>query len=184
MTTMTSDEGPRRGNPLRWLVWGGAAGLLLLPAVAMQLNADGVDWDARDFIVMGVILAIACGSYELVTRLSGDWVFRAAGGIAILAGLALVWANLAVGLVAEGANPYNLAFLGVLGVGVTGALASRFKPAGLSVTLGLMALLHAAVVVAALVAGIDRLGATFSAAWLLPWLLSAALFRFAGRGRG
>ena len=181
MATMTNDGGAPRGNPFRWLVWGGAAGLLMLPAVAMQLKVDGVDWSAGDFLAMGLILAIACGSYELVTRLSGDWMYRAAGAIGILAGFMLVWVNLAVGLVGDGGNAYSFGFMGVLAVGVAGALMSRFSARGLSRTLVAMALVHAVVVVAALVSGVDRLGSTFSAAWLAPWLLSATLFSMAAK---
>ena len=183
MTTITHDGNgaPRRGNPFRWLIWGGAAVLLSLPAIAMWQQVEGVDWTGSDFAVMGVLLASACGAYELMTRLSGDWIYRGAAGVAILAGFLLVWVNLAVGLVADGGNAYNLAFMGVLGVGVVGALLARFQPAGLSRTLGLMALVHAAVVVAALAAGIDRLGASLSALWIAPWLLAAVLFRMSSK---
>jgi hypothetical protein len=183
MTTMTQGGGTNRGNPFRWPLWLGAAALLSLPAIAMQFQVEGVDWTASDFVVMGVILAIACGSYELVTRLSGGWMYRAAGAVGILAGFMLVWVNLAVGLVAEGGNVYNLAFMGVLGVGVAGALLSRFRASGLSRTLFLMAIVHALVVAAALFSGLDRLGASLSALWLGPWLLSAILFRMVGEPR-
>jgi len=184
MNAMTYDTPPPRGNRLRWLVWGGAAVVLSLPAIAMRLHVDGVDWTTSDFVVMGVLLAAAGGAYELVARLSGDWLFRAAGGLAVLAGLALVWANLAVGLVADGPNAYNLAFMGVLAVGVAGALVSRFRAAGLQWTLAAMVVVHALVVAAALGSGIDRLGASLAAAWLAPWLLSAALFRLSARRIG
>jgi hypothetical protein len=178
MNTMTHDTGtPPRGNPLRWLVWGSATALLLLPAVAMQLKVDGVNWTAEDFVAMGLLLASACGAYEWMTRLSGDWVYRAAAGVAILASLLLAWANLAVGLVADGVNAYNLAFMGVLAVGVAGALLSRFQPAGLSRTLVAMAVVHALIVGTALATGIDRLGASASALWLAPWVMAAILFR-------
>ena len=184
MTTITHDHGaPRRGNPFRWLIWGGAAVLLALPAVAMRLRVDGVDWSGSDFVVMGVLLAAACGAYEGMVRLSGDWIYRAAAGITVLASFLLVWANLAVGLVADGANAYNLAFLGVLGVGVAGALLARFEAAGLSRTLVAMAIAHAFIVGAALASGVDRLGALVTSAWLAPWLLAAILFRMSATRR-
>ena len=178
MNAMMNDDGAApRGNPFRWLVWGGAAVLLSLPAIAMQFRVEGVDWTASDFVFMGIILAIACGAFELVMRLSGDWLYRAAGAVAILGGFLLVWVNLAVGLVSEGGNVYNLGFMAVLGVGVAGALLARFRARGLSHTLFAMALVHALVVVAALASGLDRIGASLSALWLGPWLLSALLFR-------
>ena len=182
MSAMLNDDGgPSRSQWLRGLVWGGAAVLLALPAIAMQWQVEGVDWTASDFVAMGVILAIACGSFELVMRLSGDWQYRAAGAVAIGAGFLLVWANLAVGLVAGGPNAFNLGFMGVLGIGVVGALATRFDARGLSNTLLAMAAVHAGVVALALLLGPDARGASLTALWLLPWLLAAALFRRAGR---
>ena len=65
-----------RGNRLRPWVWGGAAALLALPAIAMRFRASGVDWSATDFLVFGAMLAIACGLYELATRMSGDVRYR------------------------------------------------------------------------------------------------------------
>jgi hypothetical protein len=177
---MNDDDTGSRTHLLRWLVWGGAAVLLSLPAVAMAWRVEGVDWTASDFVAMGAILAVACGSFEVVMRMSGNWLYRAAGAVAIGAAFLLVWANLAVGLVAEGANAFNLAFMSVPGIGVVGALASRFQARGLSYTLLAMAAVHALLSTLALATGPDTLGATLSAFWLLPWLLAAALFRMAG----
>ena len=42
---------------LRIAGWGFAAILLLLPAIAMQFTSE-VDWDARDFIVMGALIGM------------------------------------------------------------------------------------------------------------------------------
>lgn len=181
MNTMIEPGTPSRGNPFRWLVWGGAAVLLSLPAIAMQMKVEGVDWTMSDFVVMGVLLAAACGSYEVVTRLSGDWLYRAAAGVAILAGFLLVWANLAVGLVGDGDTAYNLGFFGVLGVGVVGALMTRFRAGGLSLTLVAMALVHAAIAGLALASGVDRVGSSLSLLWLAPWILSAILFQMSAR---
>ena len=64
--------GPRRRNRWRWAIWGTAAFLLLLPAIAMRFPDTGVDWDARDFTIMGVMFFIACGSYEVVARISDN----------------------------------------------------------------------------------------------------------------
>ncbi|MDB5696794.1 MAG: hypothetical protein JWN21_2337, partial [Sphingomonas bacterium] len=46
-------------RPATWgsfIVWGGVATLLLIPAIAMQFTAE-VNWTASDFVVMGVLLA-------------------------------------------------------------------------------------------------------------------------------
>jgi hypothetical protein len=50
----------------------GCGGLLiLLPWVAMQFTAE-VNWSRPDFAVMGAIMAVACGTYELATRITGS----------------------------------------------------------------------------------------------------------------
>ena len=73
----------RRRNRLRPFVWGGAACLLLLPALAMRLRPQsGVDWSALDFAVMGVLLAAVCGLYEFGARRDGSPAYRAGFGTA------------------------------------------------------------------------------------------------------
>jgi hypothetical protein len=67
--------------------------LLLLPSVAMQFT-DQVSWDETDFIVAGAMLAVACGSFELVARMRSDTLYRAATGVAVAAAFILVWINL------------------------------------------------------------------------------------------
>lgn len=181
MDVTRNDNPSRIANALRGLAWGAAACVLLAPAVAMRLEVEGVDWTAGDFVFAALLLATACGLLELALRMSGSWLYRIAGAAAIGGGLTLVWANLAVGLVGDGANAWNLAFMGVLGVGVVGALASRFRARGLSTTFAAMAIAHGAVVAWALVSGPDPMGASLSALWLVPWLAAATLFAMAGR---
>lgn len=86
---------PLRGAMLRVLVVTGV--LLLVPAVAMQFT-DEVAWGPADFIVgAGLLilagLAMAFGAHAVRGRLA-RWAFMAA----VLLALALVWAELAVGL--------------------------------------------------------------------------------------
>lgn len=178
--------GPRRGNRWSLATWSAAACLLLLPAVAMQFTS-GVDWNAADFIVMGVMLAVACGSYELATRLSGRTSYRAACAAAIAGGFLLVWVNLAVGMIGSEDNPANLLYLGVLVVGLVGALLVRFRARGMARVMVAMAAAQMLVAATAMVAGWGRphspplevLGV--SAFFAMPWLVSAVLFRMAGR---
>ncbi len=113
---------PRRGaNRLRPLVWGGAAGLLL-PAVAMYLGAPGVHWTGSDFAVMGLMLAAACGLYELATRRSANTAYRAGFALAVATAFMTVWANLAVGMFGREGDPLNLVFGAVLLVAVVALL--------------------------------------------------------------
>jgi hypothetical protein len=78
-------------------MWGGAAALLALPALAMRFTTE-VDWGPEDFLVFGIMLLVACIACELAVRLfarrMGRCMAIAAIGIAFL----LVWADLAVGI--------------------------------------------------------------------------------------
>lgn len=183
---------PARGrNRLRPLIWGVAALLLLLPAVAMQFTAE-VNWTASDFVVMGALLSATCGLYELGAWLSANASYRAAFGIAVLTGFLTVWVNLAVGMFGSENNGLNLMFLGVLIVAGLGALVAKCRPGGMARAMGVTAaaqLLAAAVGLAiGLTMGMDEpdgpsvtYEAFLVACFALPWLASAALFRRAAR---
>ena len=98
MNQTPDDTAARNDNRWRLALWGTAALLLMVPAVAMQFTTE-VNWTGSDFVVMGAMLAAACGAYDLATRLSRNTTYRAAFGIAVLTGFLLVWVNLAVGLI-------------------------------------------------------------------------------------
>ena len=171
----------RRKNGLRPLVWGCAACLLLLPAVAMQLfPGSGVNWTGSDFILMGVMLATACGLYELGAWLSGNPAYRAGFGLAALTGFLTVWVNLAVGMLGSENGSINLMFAGVLFIAAAGALLAGLKPRGTALAMLAAAVAQlAAVGVALAMGGFDARELTFTAMFALPWLASAALFRAA-----
>jgi len=62
-----------------------------------------------------------------------DRAFRLAAGMALVAAFLIVWMNLAAGLMGiEDDDPANLLYVGVLGIGATGALIARFRPRGLA----------------------------------------------------
>ena len=187
MTMHPTSELRRGSNRWRPLIWGGAACLLLVPAVAMQFTTE-VNWTPGDFIAMGVILAIACGIYELSAWLSGNTVYRAAFGIAVLAGFLTVWVNLAVGMIGSEDDNLNLMFGGVLVLAMLGSLAARFRAARMAVV---MAATAAAQLVAAgiglvvgLTVGTDEVAGPnlsrevfLTACFAVPWLASSILFR-------
>ena len=170
----------RRGNPWRLAVWGTAAGLLMIPAIAMQLGADGVHWTAFDFVVMGTLLGSCCAAYELATRMSGNTLYRLGFAVAIALGFLLVWINLAVGIIGDEDNLANAVFAGVLLVGAIGALLGQLRAAG-------MARAMVATGIAQLLAGGYALalgsmeGGMLSAAFAVMWFTSAALFHKAAR---
>ena len=182
-TTMTGTGGTRRRNRLRPFVWGGAACLLLLPALAMRLRPQsGVDWSALDFAVMGVLLAAVCGLYEFGARRDGSPAYRVGFGTAVLAGFLTIWVNLAVGMLGSEGNAANLMFAGVLGIAGLGSLVGRFRAAGMANAMFTAALTQlAAVGVAMAVGGFHARELALTACFALPWLLAGALFRYAAR---
>lgn len=167
------------GNRLRVAIWGLAAGLLLLPLVAMQFT-DEVVWTGFDFLVWGVMLLVACGAYELVARMSPSRDYRLGAGVAIVTGFLVVWVNAAVGMIGDD-NPYNLLFLVAIAVGAAMALIAWFRPAGMARALYATAAVHGAVALVALVAGWDLRGSVLALCFVLPYLFSAGLFRLAAR---
>ena len=181
MTGETDNTGTRRGNRWSLAIWGAAALLLSLPAVAMRFTAE-VDWDATDFIAMGVMLAAACGAYEVATRISGNTSYRAGVGVAVVTGFLTVWINLAVGMLGDEGNPANLLFGGVLLVALVGVVLAWFRPMAMARAMTAAALAQAAVAVYALVGGYASV-TPHIALFVVPWLVSAQLFRRAARGQ-
>jgi len=109
----------------------GTALLLLIPLSAKMFVAD-MAWSLFDFIAAGVLLFGAGLTFTLLARLGDTGAYRLAVGVAVAAGLLLVWANLAVGLVGSEDNPANLLYGGVLAVALIGAFLARFRPLGMS----------------------------------------------------
>ncbi|MDJ0836350.1 MAG: hypothetical protein QNK37_07505 [Acidobacteriota bacterium] len=130
----------------------GTAFVLLVPLSAM-LVTDQVAWELTDFVVAGALLFGAGVIYKLATGKKGDVTYRAAFCVGIGAALLLVWMNLAVGLIGREGNPANLMYLGVLVVGLVGAVLARFKPRGTAYALFATALAQVLVAVFALVVG-------------------------------
>ncbi len=157
--------------------------ILLLPLLAMQIT-DEVVWDLADFAVAGALLFGTGLTYELVARKMGSIAHRVAVGVALAAALLLVWVNLAVGIIGNEGNPANLMYIGVLAVGIIGALIARFQPHGMSRALFATALAQMLVAVIALAARLGTSGPVWPRDVLIAtgffatlWLGSALLFR-------
>ena len=82
----------------RAMLWGGLALLLLLPALAMQLGAEGVDWSGSDFVIMGGLLAALGLGVEAAVRLLTGWRSRLVAIGVVLMVFLLIWIELAVGI--------------------------------------------------------------------------------------
>ncbi len=128
--------------------------LLLIPFVAMRFTEEVV-WDLTDFAVAGFLLFGAGLTFELAARkAAGKIAYRAAVGVAVAAALLLVWVNLAVGLIGAEDNRANLMYVGVLVVGIIGAIIARLQPLGMARALFATALAQTLVAVIALIAGL------------------------------
>lgn len=184
MTGTTAIGNVRRGNRLRPFIWGTAACLLLLPAVAMQFENTGVNWSAGDFITMGIMLTTACGLYELGAWLSGNSAYRAGFGIAAVTAFLTVWVNLAVGMLGDEGGATNLMFVGVLFIAGSGALIAGLKPLGMARAMFAAALAQFLAAGVGLAMGFEHLEVTLTACFALPWLLSGGLFQKAARKTG
>ena len=181
--------GARKGSRLRLVIWGIAALLLLLPAIAMQFTSE-VTWDETDFIVMGAMLGTACGCYELIVRISDNRIFRAGFGLAILTSFLLVWVNLAVGFIGNEDNQANLMFGGVLAIVVLGSIAARGRARGMALVTPLAAAAHVLILGIALAGNLgagapnwprDVIGGT--GMFVALWLAAAGLFHWAARSQ-
>ena len=172
--------GGQRGNRLRLAIWAFAGALFLLPLVAMQLTTE-MQWDGFDFLVWGTMLLVACGPYELVSRMSPNRAYRLGVGASIVTGFLVFWVNGAVGMIGNEDNAYNLLFLGAIVAGAVVALASWFRPRGMARALYATAAVHAGVALYALVAGMDTRGSVFALCFALPYLFAAGLFGLSAR---
>lgn len=149
LISLTTKAGCRDKKFWRIARWSLAALILLLPLLAMQFTTE-VAWDFADFMIFGALLAGAGGAYELAMRVSGHRAYRAATAVALAAAFILIWVNLAVGIIGDENNPANLMYVGVLAVGIIGAIITRGQPRGMARTLSVMAFAQALVPVIAL----------------------------------
>jgi hypothetical protein len=172
---MSTNAPPTRSNPLRWLIWGGALALWLLPLVASRFTTE-VNWSIGDYVAWAVMLLVACGLYEIGTRMSGNTAFRAGTGLAVGAGFLMVWVNLAVGIIGSENNVENTMFFGILALGFVFAAIGRFSARGMVRSMIAMAVAQVAVGVAAAVIGQHQIW-VFTAFYVGFWMTAAHLSR-------
>lgn len=84
----------KANNIIRYIV--GTALILLVPLIAM-LFTDEVQWDLRDFVIIGTLLIGAGLIFELVTTRVNP-KYRTLIAVVIVAAVLLIWAELAVGI--------------------------------------------------------------------------------------
>jgi len=127
--------------------------ILLIPLLAAWA------WTLSDFVTAGALIFGTGLTYVLVTRKAGNISYRAAVGVALAAAFLLVWINLAVGIIGHSGDLANSMYVGVLSIGIVGAIVARFRPHGMARALFATALAQALVAVIALIFG---LGSPFS----------------------
>ena len=181
-------ENGRGWSASRWRLaaWSAAALMLLLPLIAMQFT-DEVVWDMADFAVFGALLLGAGLTYELAARMTGNAAYRFGVGVALAAGIFLVWVNGAVGIIGSEDNDANLMYGGVLAVGVIGAVKARFRPHGMALALSATVLAQVLVAVVALITGLGSPESgpleivAINGFFVTLFVGSALLFRIAAR---
>jgi MFS family permease len=176
-------------NYLRWVLI--TLTLLAIPYLAMVFQigipdpgsgTERVNWGPMDFALMGVLILGSGLLFEYASSRGGSTAHKAAVGIAVVAGLGLIWVNLAVGMIGDEGNPANLMYLFVIFVALFGAAISRFEPSQASLAMFAAAGTQVAVAVIALIAG---LGPTLlaDAFFAAAWVASGLLFRHASMER-
>ena len=147
-----------------------------------------MDWDVVDFAVFSALLVGIGATYALTARKTSNTAYRFAVGIALAAAFILVWVNGAVGIIGDEGNDANMMYIGVLAVGIVGAIIARFQPHGMARALFATALAQALVTVIVLIAGLGSTGPIWPRDILILtgffaalWLISARLFRNAAR---
>lgn len=117
----------------------------------------------------------------------GKHAYWLAVGVALAATFLRVWMSLGVGVIGADGDPANAMYLGVLAVGIIGAVMARLRPDGMARALFAMALAQAVVAGIALILG---LGAPWSPPaeivllngfFAALFVGSAELFRYAAR---
>jgi hypothetical protein len=85
----------RQNKVFLWIAF--ATGfILLIPLIGMQIS-NAWNWDATDFIIMGILL-FGMGSLFVLTARKTNKKYRIAIGIAFAVILFWIWAELAVGI--------------------------------------------------------------------------------------
>lgn len=181
MTEQVQTDGAGRGQAWRAAVWGGAAALMLAPA-ALSRMTDEMAWDKADFILFAIMLASACGAWELTMRKTGSRAYAAGAIVAVGAALLLFLVNGAVGLIGNEDDPVNLLFFGVVTLAAGGSAIVRFEAGGLARAMAVTAAAQAGTAVLAVLIVPDVRGFLLGTAMFVPlWLLSSWLFAKAAK---
>ena len=114
--------------------------------------------------------------------------YKLAVGLALVTAFVLVWIIGAVGVLGADGDPADLMYLGVLAVGIVGAIIARFQPRGMARTMRATAVAQMLVAMVALILGKQHLPymsvfeiLSLNGFFAALFLGSARLFRKAAR---
>jgi hypothetical protein len=157
--------------------------LLMLIPFTFSLFSEEMDWSPFDYILIWTLLFFTGLTYSFITRNSIDTIYRLAVGLAVVSGLMLTWANLAVGLIGSEDNPINLSYMFILALGILVSFFVRFKAMMMTIIMVTMAFLLLVVGVVALFMDMHLLPHSsvtqiigVTGFFMLPMLVSAILF--------
>ncbi len=106
MTASEQENGREFREPRRWVVWSGAAALMVLPVLALRDFSDPAS-DPEDFMFLVILLSGVALAYELGARTPDRRAYFAGVCMALAASLGSIWINLAVGIIGSEDNPAN-----------------------------------------------------------------------------
>jgi hypothetical protein len=177
MTASEQENGREFREPRRWVVWSGAAALMVLPVLALRDFSDPAS-DPEDFMFLVILLSGVALAYELGARTPDRRAYFAGVCMALAASLGSIWINLAVGIIGSEDNPANYIYAGVTAVAFAFASIGRFEPVGMARAMVAAAIAQVLVFVFALVGGLGFTGPItvfFTALWLIAgWLFRKA----------
>src|SRR4028119_2526534 len=100
--------------------------ILLIPLLTAP------DWSLADFVFAGALIFGTGVTFVLVARKAGNIAYRFAVGVALAAAFLLVGLAGAVGIIGSEDNNANVMYVGVLAVGIVGAIIARLRPHGMA----------------------------------------------------
>ncbi len=172
--------GPGRIPVWRILGWGGAVMLILTPWVAMRFTPE-VRWEAHDFIFATVVIGITGALIELTILLTSNWLSRAGGCVAVLAGFLVFWSNLAIGMIGHEGDSVNLLFSLVLLIAIIGAWLSSLHRNVLPAAMLAAGTTQCAIGLLAGIWGSDFKGGVLTVLLSTLWWISSLLFAIAAK---
>ena len=113
-----------------------ALGLLMVPLVASRV-VEGWNWGPGAFVFTYVLFFGTGMAYALISRKRNVWAYKAAVGLALVAGFVLGWATMVH--MSETEKLVNLVYFGVLAVGAVGAVLARLEARGMALAMFAMA---------------------------------------------